>query len=304
MSKTIKNIIQLQNQIKRPLVLDGAIGSLLQQRNVQMHDILWSSYANIAAPNKVNEIHREYISAGADIITTNTFRTNPIAYNQASLEISNSDFVKISVGLAKEAVGENDNIFVAGSNPPAEDSYQNYRNVTNNEIEVNHKNHIDMLWDNGVDFILNETQSHFDEIKIICEHCNKSKIPFIVSLFVTEEGRILSGELLNEVLKYIANFNQIAVGINCVCPIVFNKIVCGMETEMQWGFYLNCGSGNLTDTEIFEGVTPANYIDVIKMKFNREPFFIGSCCGSSPEHTKVVKEYLIGKNYYTCSSKD
>ncbi|MCK5457806.1 MAG: homocysteine S-methyltransferase family protein, partial [Melioribacteraceae bacterium] len=66
MSKTIKNIIQLQNQTKRPLVLDGAIGSLLQQRNVKMHEIFWSSYANIVSPDKVIEVHREYINAGAD----------------------------------------------------------------------------------------------------------------------------------------------------------------------------------------------------------------------------------------------
>jgi len=291
-----KDIIQFHKKVKRPLVLDGAIGSFLQQRNVEIHKTFWSSYANIVAPEKVIEIHREYINAGSDIITTNTFRTNPIAYNQASLEISNLDFVKKSVGLAKEAVGEKENVIIAGSNPPAEDSYQNYRNISNNEIEVNHKNHIDMLWNSGVDFILNETQSHFDEIKIICEHCNTSQIPFILSLFVTEEEKILSGESLNKVLKYIADFNPIAVGINCVTPVVFNKIIHGLEIEMPWGFYLNCGSGKFTDTEIFEGVTPANYINIVKQKFNRDLFFIGSCCGSSPEHTKAIKEFVIGKN--------
>ena len=296
MNKSQANIKLFQSEIKRPLVLDGAIGSLLQQRNVKMHDILWSSYANIVASEKVIEVHREYINAGTDIITTNTFRTNPIAYNQASLEISNLDFVKRSVELARHAIDESKNIFVAGSNPPAEDSYQNYRNVTNNEIEVNHKNHINMLWDSGVDFILNETQSHFDEIKIICEHCDDSQTPFIVSLFVTAEGKLLSGESLNEVLKYIADFNPIAVGINCITPELFNNIVDGVKTEMPWGFYLNCGSGKFTDTEIFEGVTPANYINIVKQKFNRDPFFIGSCCGSSPEHTKVIKEFVIGKN--------
>ena len=55
-------------------------------------------------------------------------------------------------------------------------------------------------------------------------------------------------------------------------------------------------SGEFTDTEIFEGVTPANYINIVKQKFMREPFFIGSCCGSSPEHTKAIKEFVIGKN--------
>jgi S-methylmethionine-dependent homocysteine/selenocysteine methylase len=293
---SVKNIITYYENVKRPLVLDGAIGSLIQQRNVELHKTLWSSYANIVAPEKVIEVHKEYINAGADIITTNTFRTNPTAYNKALLKISNIDFVKASVELAKEAIEENGNIFVAGSNPSAEDSYQTFRNTSKNEIELNHKSHVDMLWESGVDFILNETQSHFDEIKIICKHCNANQIPFIISLFVTQDGKILSGETLNEILKYVADFNPIAVGINCVTPEIFSGIIGNIDTKMRWGFYLNCGSGNFTDTEIFEGVTPANYIGIVNQNFKNEPFFIGSCCGSSPEHTKAIKEFIIGKN--------
>ncbi len=290
------NIMLFQSKVNRPLILDGAIGSLLQQRDVEMHKTLWSSYANIVAPEKVIEVHKEYVNAGAEIITTNTFRTNPLAYNKSSLKISNSDFVKVSVKLAKDAVGENESVFIAGSNPPAEDSYQDFRKVSKREIELNHKNHIDMLWNSGVDFILNETQSHFDEIKTICNYCNSNQIPFMISLFVTGEGRIMSGESIDEVLKYVADFNPIAVGVNCVTPEIFNKIVARIDRLMRWGFYLNCGSGVFTDTEIFEGVSPSNYINTTKTKFKREPFFIGSCCGSSPEHTKAIKEYVIEKN--------
>ena len=292
----VKDFIQFQKTINRPLILDGAIGSLLQQRNVEMHKTLWSSYANIVAPEKVTEVHKEYINAGADIITTNTFRTNPISYKKASLEISNSDFVKRSVELAQKAIDGNKNIILAGSNPPAEDSYQVFRNISQNVIELNHKNHIDMLWDSGVDFVLNETQSHLDEIKVICEHCNSNNIPFMISLFVTAEGKILSGESLFDVLKYVSNFNPIAVGINCVTPAIFQKNVSEIETKLRWGFYLNCGNGKFTDTEIFEGVTPANYIEIVKIKFKSEPLFIGSCCGSSPEHTKAIKEFVIENN--------
>jgi methionine synthase I (cobalamin-dependent) len=295
MYRNRKDIIQLHDELNRPLVMDGAIGSLLQQRKVETHKTLWSSYANIAAPEKVIEVHNEYINAGAEIITTNTFRTNPIAYNQASLEISNSEFIKRSVELSIEAVRDT-NVIVAGSNAPAEDSYNSDRKVTPKEVELNHKYHIDMLWKSGVDLVLNETQSHFDEIKIICEHCNLNKIPFIVSLFVTGKGKILSGESFDEIIKYVSDFNPIAVGINCVTPETFDEIFLGMETTMRWGFYLNCGSGNFTDSEIFEGVTPTNYIDIVNRKFRKEPLFIGSCCGSSPEHTKSLKEYLIAKN--------
>ncbi|MCF6271034.1 MAG: homocysteine S-methyltransferase family protein [Melioribacteraceae bacterium] len=290
------NIIEFHEQVNRPLILDGAIGSLLQQRNVEMHKTLWSSYANIAAPEKVIELHREYINAGADIITTNTFRTNPTAYNKVSLKISNYEFVKRSIELAKEAVGKNKNIIIAGSNPPCGDSYTKFRKVSQDEIERNHKNHIDMLWDSGVDFVLNETQSHFDEIDIICKHCSENDIPFIMSLFVTTKGKLLSGETLEDALKIIEEYNPIAVGLNCIFPKTFCKIVKTFETPMRWGFYLNCGSGKLKDAEIFEGLSPSDYINIINKKYSKEPFFVGSCCGSSPEHTKAIKEFLIGNN--------
>jgi S-methylmethionine-dependent homocysteine/selenocysteine methylase len=289
------NILEFYSQINRPLVLDGAVGSLLQQRGVVIHKTLWSSYANIVAPEKVIELHREYINAGADIISTNTFRTNPSLVKNVSLNISNSEFVKQSVELAFEAKSGTNNIFIAGSNPPAEDSYQPFRKISKQEIELNHKNHIDMLWDNKVDFILNETQSHFDEVQIICEHCDKNEIPFVISLFVTAEGKIMSGESLNDVIKFIKKFNPLAIGINCIMPIDFENVIATVDTLTRWGFYLNCGSGNYTDTKIFEGITPTDYIYTINRNYKQTPFFIGSCCGSSPLHTKAIKDFVLGK---------
>ncbi len=293
MSITRKDIIEYQSNINCPLILDGAVGSLLQQRGITIDRILWSSYANVVAPLKVIKVHREYINAGADIITTNTFRTNPIAYNKSSLNITNEKFVEQSVSLALEAKKGSTKILIAGSNPPAEDSYQDFRKVSIKEIETNHMHHIDMLWENGVDFILNETQSHFDEIKIICEHCNNNNIPFILSLFATADGKILSGEPIDEVIKFVNAFNPIAIGVNCITPNIFNTIVGKISAVARYGFYLNCGSGNYTDAEIFEGVSPTDYIDAINIKYNTKPLFIGSCCGSTPAHTKAIKEFTI-----------
>jgi len=295
MSRKALNIIQFQNKINRPLILDGAVGSILQQRNISNHKILWSSYANIIASEKVIEVHKEYINAGADIITTNTFRTNPIVFKQAKLKITNFEFVQKSIALALQAVGENKNVLIAGSNPPAEDSYQKFRNFSKIEIIENHKNHIDMLWESKVDFILNETQSHFDEIKIICEHCSANNIPFVISFFVTNEGKILSGEPIKPILDFVESFNPIAVGINCVSNNTFSKIVSEINFNKRWGFYLNCGSGKYTDKKILEGVTPFGYVNIVKKYSNKNPFFIGTCCGSSPKHTEAIKEFILGQ---------
>jgi len=290
------NIVTYHSKIGKPLVLDGAIGSLLQMITNERHPILWSSYFNITKPEAVIDIHKQYIKAGADIITTNTFRTNPAAYNQTNLKISNREFVRRSVELAKIAAEGKENIFIAASNPPAEDSYQEERKLRYKEIEANHKEHIDMLWDSGSDFILNETQSHFDEIKIITEHCSSNNVPYIISLFITENLKILSGEDARYVFDFIKDYSPIAIGINCVYPKIFDLLKSKFNFDYRWGYYLNCGSGNYNDTEIYEGVTPNEYGRIVKKNYSSNLFFVGSCCGSTPLHTKAIRNTIDGKN--------
>ena len=292
-----RNIIKYQSEIDRPLILDGAVGSLLQMSNAQNHSILWSSYLNITDPEQVINLHKEYISSGADIITTNTFRTNPAAFNKTDLKISNSEFVHRSVELTKIAIEENENIFVAASNPPAEDSYQTERKLSLKQIENNHKTHIDMLWNSECDFILNETQSHFDEIVIICKHCSENNIPFIISLLITPELKILSGEDVAEVFNFIKDHSPIAIGINCVHPETFNLLISNLSFNSRWGYYLNCGSGNHRDEKILEGLSPAKYGELVKDYHLFNPFFVGSCCGSNPLHTKTIKDIIDAEDY-------
>ncbi|MEN8191620.1 MAG: homocysteine S-methyltransferase family protein [Bacteroidota bacterium] len=288
---TAKYLIEYKNELGRPLILDGAIGSLLQMEGESYHSALWSSYYNITASERVIELHKNYISSGADIITTNTFRTNPATFEKANLKVSNQEFVKRSVELAKTAIQGTKNKFVAGSNPPAEDSYQKRRILNQKQLELNHKSHIDMLFDSGVDFVLNETQSHFDEIKIITEYCSKNNLPYIVSLFISSDLTILSGESLIKVFEFISEHSPIAVGINCIYPEIFIKLLDKKNFTQRWGYYLNCGSGNYNDFNINEGVSPQEYIGILKQSESKNPFFVGTCCGSNPNHTKVIKGY-------------
>ncbi len=174
------NLFSVAKRINRPLILDGAIGSLLQQK-LKPKGSLWMSYANIGNPDKVYSIHKKYIEAGADIITTNTFRTNPTALKEFP-KLKSEKLVKAGVGLSLKAKNKLP-ILIAGSNAPAEDCYQEKRTITNKELSYNHKKHIDCLISSGCDFILNETQSHLDEIKIIAKYCFKQKVPYVVSFF-------------------------------------------------------------------------------------------------------------------------
>jgi S-methylmethionine-dependent homocysteine/selenocysteine methylase len=297
------NLFTYARKINHPLILDGAIGSLLQQKDVDFSTPLWSSYANIKNPEAVFHIHEEYIKAGADIITTNTFRTNPAAVKRSGLKYDYKKMVLAGVQIAKEA-SKGKNVLVAGSNPPAEDSYHDFRTLTKNELKNNHHLHIEALISSGCNLILNETQSHMDEIEIICKYCTKNEISFIISLFVKEDLTMLSGEKLQEVLDFITDYQPLAVGFNCIADKTLKRIVRRVKMNFNWGFYLNCGSGSFTDKVIKCGITPKDYTIKTAGYLNKKPSFIGACCGSRPAHIKELYKLINEKDNYKITGQN
>lgn len=287
------DIFTFARKIQRPLLLDGAMGSLLQQKGIKAEGTLWTAKANIKNPELVVKIHESYLKAGADIITTNTFRTNPIAIKNYP-KINFKYFVRTAVELAVRAA-QNYNVLIAGSNAPAEDCYQLERTITKKELEYNHKSHIDELVQNGCSFILNETHSHFDEIKIICDYCCNKNIPFVLSLFVKNNLTLLSGEHLTEVIKFILDKNPLAVGFNCLRSDVFDKIYRKVKFNFNWGVYLNLGGGNYIDSKITTAISPNLYAKIMNRYLPQKPSFIGGCCGSNPNHIKKLRQLIDGK---------
>jgi len=285
------SLIEFYKELNRPVIMDGAIGSLLQEKGVKLDEHLWTSIANITNPDLVTLIHRDYIEAGAELITTNTFRTNPLAVQYSSINKSVEDIVSLSVQLALRG-REDKNILIAGSNAPAEDCYQRERTVRLDKIEYNHKKHIELLWENGCDIILNETQSHLDEIEIICKFCSKNNLPFILSIFFMEDLNILSGEPVQEIIQLIQDYNPAAISFNCSTPIIFSRAKDIILKDYPWGFYLNCGSGNFEEKIISCNFYPKDYLEIVKEYINLKPLFIGACCGSNPNHIKTIKDYL------------
>jgi len=290
MSKLKLQTFSEAREQKRPLILDGAMGSLLQQLGFETGGSLWMTEVNEKNPEKIVQIHKEYITAGAEIITTNTFRTNPVAFVETETR-NISEYVRNAVNLAKEAVG-NSSILIAGCNPPAEDCYQSERLIDNKTLELNHYNHIELLIDSGVDFILNETFSHLDEIRIVCDYCESKNIPYVLSLYLNDRLCLLSGETLEYTLNLMREHNPLAIALNCISPEQFQKAFNKMDTNYNWGFYLNCGFDEHDVNDITCIVSPKAYGEIIKKYLEYSPSFIGACCGSSPEHIKTIKRII------------
>ena len=121
---------------EKPLILDGAMGSYIQQKGFEIDDVVWTTMVNLKNPELIIQIHKEYINAGADIITTNTFRTNPTSLNKSGVP-SPEKYVKKAVSLAIQAA-DSTTAMIAGSNAPAEDCYQAERTLNQNNLQMNH----------------------------------------------------------------------------------------------------------------------------------------------------------------------
>lgn len=282
-------------QQNKPALLDGAVGSLLQTHGIMMHPVLWSSYANISDPKTVTKVHKDYLLAGADVISTNTFRTNPAAYISARIDNDYDQFVRNSVSIAKVLKKEH-SFLLAGANASAEDCYRRERTLNRTELEYNHKKHIELLWDSGCDFILNETQSHMDEIEIICRFSSENKIPFVVSLYFTHDLKLLSGEHVEEAVQFIADFKPEMISFNCIKYSQLAELLKHIQAPSKWGFYLNSGKDNQTDAHIETGVFPDEYCAYVEEFLSMKPAMIGSCCGSTPEHTSKLRK-MIDERY-------
>lgn len=288
------DLIKKFDSLKQPLLLDGAMGSLLQYNSKEIPNNLWSSAFNLTNPDLVISLHKKYIEAGADIITSNTFRTNPNAYKYSGIEISNRELVTKSIDPCIIARGDRE-IIIAGSNAPAEDCYQIERIISKTDLEYNHKMHIEYLWGSGCDLIWNETQSHMDEIKIICEFCSNNKIPYSINLYFTDRLNLLSGEPLSEAIELIKEYNPVCIGFNCIKPETFiDFLQMNLPFNYPFGFYLNCGKGNVKDTEIECGISPDEYSNIVSKYLPLSPIYVGSCCGSDPSHTKSLRKLIDG----------
>lgn len=288
---TKDNPFQKASLLKKPLILDGAMGSFLQMSGYKPDDILWFSHLSIEVPDAVLNVHKAYIDAGADIITTNTFRTNPAAV-QNQQKYSSEELISASLRIARKAVNESPKVMIAGSNPPAEDSYQKERVLNNKDLFDNHIKHINLLMENGCDFVLNETQSHFDEIKIICEYCSANHIPFVVSLFFDTDLKIFSGESVTDVADFIYSYYPLAVGFNCVGINQFANFLKTFDPSGAWGFYLNYGTGRITDTVITSVLEPHSVDEIILPAVKKNVSFTGGCCGSCPEHISYIRNRI------------
>ncbi|MET4161227.1 5-methyltetrahydrofolate--homocysteine methyltransferase [Marinobacterium sp. MBR-111] len=317
-----------QSLNQRILMLDGGMGTMIQERKLSEADYRGERFADwhldvkgnndllvLTQPDFIRDIHIAYLEAGADIIETNTFNATRIAMADYEMEVLTREINVAAARLAREAA---DRItaqtpdrprYVAGVLGPTNRTATispdvndpGYRNVTFDELVEAYTESIDGLLEGGIDIILIETI--FDTLNAkaaiyAIEHYFEQhdiRLPVMISGTITDaSGRTLSGQTTEAFWNSVRHARPISIGLNCALgPKELRQYVEELSrvADTFVSVHPNAGLPNAFG-EYDE--TPEQMADEIR-EWAQSGFvnIVGGCCGTTPEHIRVIREALL-----------
>jgi S-methylmethionine-dependent homocysteine/selenocysteine methylase len=287
-----------------PLLLDAAMGSDLDRRGVRTSLPLWSALGILDAPDVVRQIHLENLLAGADVVTTNTFRTTTRTLGKAGLEPGLAPTLDArAVHLAREARAEagRPGALIAGSIAPLEDCYLPTFDTPVDLAYDEHRAQARNLTEGGVDFLMVETMPTIEEAVIALRAALSTGIPATVG-FVCEDHaddgapvRLRSGELLAEAARAVERHGPAAILVNCAPAPVITAALREMRryTDRPIGGYANAGH---VDDEVgwssAGGMSGEEYAEAARPWLELGARIVGGCCGTNPIHTEALRQTI------------
>lgn len=320
MKNSIENIIQ-----ERILILDGAMGTMIQKYRFQESDYRGEKFKDHPMPQKGNNdllsltrpdtikgIHKEYLAAGADIITTNTFNSNRISMSDYGMESQVYNMNLQSAKLAAEAIKEFENSgekglhFIAGTLGPTNRTASmssdvndpGARSVTFDQLVEAYSEQAHGLIDGGVDILLVETifdvlncKAALYAIDTVFEEKGKS-LPVMVSGTITDaSGRTLTGQTLEAFIVSVSHFPLLSIGLNCALGAEQLRPFIE-ELSSKTGFFVSVHPNAGLPNQFGEYDQSAAFMASIAEDFMKEGWvnIIGGCCGTTPLHIKLIAE--------------
>lgn len=284
-----------------PLILDGAMGTELQRRGLDTGLPLWSANALMVHPEIVLQIHKDYISAGADIITTNTFRTTGRTFRRAGLPDRSSQLTTIAIDLAQKArdAYPDRTTLIAGSIAPLEDCYRPDLVPSDAELYDEHGELAYRFVAGNVDFLLVETMNTIREAYAACKVAVETGKEVVVSFVCHSNGNLYSGERLAEAVRTISPLKPTAFSINCVSPRHIHKALEQLHAEWAAPFavYANVGlpESEKAGWEFTHDIDEDTYGDYAKQWSQFHASIIGGCCGTTPRYISATTKALRHK---------
>ncbi|MFQ5743965.1 MAG: homocysteine S-methyltransferase family protein [Acidobacteriota bacterium] len=282
-------------QAGRPLVLDGATGTELTRRGIDTSLPLWSARALIEAPETLRQIHRDYLAAGADVITANTFRTHRRSLAAAGLGKRAADLTRQAVEITASVVEETGRGFVAGSVAPLEDCYAPRMVPPDDQLRQEHREMVRRLMEAGVDLLLIETMNTVREASIATEVAVATGLPTMVGLVCGRSARLLSGESAAAAAAALSLLRPDALAINCTPTPDLHRALgeLAAHSDLPVGAYGNVGYADDVQGWVnTDSVDPVAYSKYAERWLQMGVRLVGGCCGTGPAHISALRELV------------
>jgi S-methylmethionine-dependent homocysteine/selenocysteine methylase len=300
------------NLPQRTILLDGGMGRELRFRGIDVMTSIWSARALLEAPQVVREVHRDFMAAGADIITINSYGIVKSNLAWAGIEDRFKEMNLLACSLAQEARDASDRaVLIAGSLPPLAGSYRPDRVGKFEEIQPLYREQAEVLAPH-VDLLLCETMSSIDEGRAAAAAATRTGKPVWVCWTLHEDrsGRLRSGEDIDEAVRSLSDLPVSGALANCCAPESITRAMPQLKkTGMKYiGGYANTfqpipEDWDLTGNKQTDGflglradLDPESYAAHVNDWLKAGATLVGGCCGTRPAHIAKLKELIVSKN--------
>ncbi len=279
------------------ILLDSAMGTRLEELGHKLSAPLWSATVLQSAPDDIMQIHKENIEAGAQVITTNTFRTTPYSLHQAGLSGVDAHtraraLTLLAIRLAWKTVKESGkDVKIAAAIAPLADSLSPEDFPGNIVSRPWHDAQLDNLAHNSTDILLLETMNSAREAKGLTELALRYEKPVWVSFSLNPDGQIFNGDDLVSTAVYLEKKGASAIGVNCSSFEASLKALKAMREVVSIPLlaYPNVEHGGTKKKKT--KLSPEKFVAWAEAVKEIGVEFIGACCGSDHTHIKALADH-------------
>lgn len=305
-----KHLIEQQLE-KRILIIDGAMGTMIQNADLSAEDFGGeeydgcNEYLNIVRPDVLEGVHDAYLEAGADIICTNTFGGTPVVLDEYGLGHRAAEINQKAVEIAKKSQAKYSTPewprFVAGALGPTTKTLSVTGGITFDELKQDFQVQAKALIEGGADLLLLETSQDMLNVKAATIAIRDAfeetgmELPVMISGTIEPMGTTLAGQTIEAFYVSIEHIKPLSVGLNCATGPEFMTDHLRSLSELSTGYVSCYPNAGLPDEEGHYHETPESLSKKLR-GFAEKGWLnvVGGCCGTTPAHIKAVREAVDG----------
>ncbi|MBU0505695.1 MAG: homocysteine S-methyltransferase family protein [bacterium] len=290
------NAFLKQNKISKPLIADGAMGTLLLNKGISLENNL--TKLNLTNSDLITSIHKEYVEAGADIIYTHTFLANYLSLKSFSEETLVKGINVQAVTNAQKAA--NKTTLIAG-NLGGIYTASHLQKPTPQAIMNAYEQQAQILIQAGADLIIVETLSNLEELKAALQLqtlTQKHNKPLFISITPQNNGNLLDNTKLDTWLSLVTQNKPQAIGLNCFYnPKKLAPLATHIHKQTNSPLLLKLNAGNPIKKQGLwtYPVLPKEFCNVFQNLLETPLIAIGGCCGTTPKYIKALAEMKLNE---------